>query len=416
MFYSEDEVIEFVNENDVKFVKLSFCDAYGKLKNISIPASRLRDAFECGVCFDASSVEGFGSGEYADIFLYPAPDTLKLLPWRPSHGRVARLMCDIRQADGSTFELDFRQLLRMTEARLREAGVFLNIKAESEFYLFKTDENGFPVNIPCDNAGYLDAFPDDKGENVRRDICLTLEEMGITPESSHHEAGPGQHEIDFRYGSPQLSADDVTTFKNVVASVAAKYGLWASFAPRPVQYKPGNGFHINISVFDENMLPDAKRGEAFMAGVLDRIGEITAFLNPTEESYQRFGNFRSPSHIGYSEKSHSHLISLPALSRERGMLGQNFKLRSPDSSANPYLAYMLIMEAGLDGVERALTLPENLNADLCTTGRDGIISTLPPLPASIAEATETARRSEFVRRVLPGGLCDRILDIYNCCN
>lgn len=411
MYYTKEEALEFIAENDVKFVKLSFCDAYGKLKNISLLASHISDAFENGICFDAASVEGFGNVESSSLFLFPVPETLNLLPWRPSHGRVARFMCNIKYADGRDFELDIRNLLVRADAEARKNGVLLNLRAESEFYLFKTDENGMPTNIPVDNAGYLDAAPADKGENVRRDICLTLEEMGIIPEYSHHEAGPGQHEIDFRYGAPLTSADDVMTFRNVVSSVASKYGLWASFDPKPLQYKPGNGFHINFSVLDSKLQPDKRTGKAFMAGILSHIREITAFLNPTEESYLRFGTFKSPSRVGYSEKSHSELISLPPLSAKNGTTGESFKIRSADSSANPYLVYTLLIYAGLDGIKKQTELPEELNADIYEVPASAA-EALYPLPSTLAEASATARTSEFVKTALPDGLADRILDIY----
>ena len=405
MSYTKEEAIEFIHEHDVKFVKLSFCDPFGTLKNISLLASHIDDAFEHGVCFDASCIEGFGNAGGAELYLFPIPETLTLLPWRPSHGRVARMMCRLCNPDGTPFALDGRELLRIATRRALEAGVLLNIRAECEFYLFKTDDSGLPTNTPSDFAGYLDVNPADKGENVRRDICLTPEEMGVMPESSHHEAGPGQNEIDFRYGDPLTSADNVITFRNVVSSVSANYGLWATFAPKPIPDKPGNGFHINFTVYhfpDRTPAPDT--GEAFMAGILDHIRGLTAFLNPTPASYERMGTFKSPSQIGFSQKHHNLLITLPALAGDGQLHGDNFKLRSADSSSSPYLAYTLLIYAGLDGIARKLTLPQALNAD--TT------DALPLLPQSLDEAIGAAKEDRVILDALGKTLAGQILDIY----
>lgn len=412
MVYNQEEAIEFIAEHDVKFVKLSFCDTFGTLKNISLLASHINEAFRHGVRFDASSIEGFGTPECAELYLFPVPETLTLLPWRPSQGRVARMMCRICQADGTPFGLDARELLKAAVRAARKENILLNIKAECEFYLLKTDDNGLPTNTPSDFAGYLDVSPTDKGENVRRDICLTLEEMGIMPESSHHEAGPGQHEIDFRYGDPLTSADHVITFRNVVSAVSANYGLWASFMPKPLQYKPGNGFHINFSVLNlSDSTPNARKGEAFLAGILDRIPELTAFLCPTDESYQRMGSFKAPSHIGYSFRQSNQLIALPVLAEKEEFSGPHFKLRLTDSSASPYLAYTLLIRAGLDGVARGLTLPKNLNTDKldlsCAPCEE-----LPALPQTLSDAINTARQSHFVSSVLGNNTTNSILDIY----
>jgi glutamine synthetase len=242
MLYKENDAIEFIAENDVKFIRLAYCDIYGTQKNVSIMPSELKRAFKEGISFDASAVLGFGEEVRSDLFLFPDPSSLALLPWRPSHGRVVRFFCDIKHPDGTLFELSSRLILKNAVRYAAEKGFRISFGAECEFYLFKCDEEGNPTDIPFDNAGYMDVSPIDKGENVRREICLTLEEMGITPEASHHEEGPGQNEIDFKYGDPIVSADNVTTFKWVVRTIAARNGLFATFDPKPLKDQSGNGF------------------------------------------------------------------------------------------------------------------------------------------------------------------------------
>lgn len=286
MKYSINEVKQFVKEEDVKFIRLAFCDIYGKQKNISIMPGELDRAFNYGIAFDASAVDGFGGDVHSDLMLRPDPSTLSVLPWRPEHGRVVRMFCDVLYPDGTQFECDVRSMLRKAEDMAKKDGISFVFGNEMEFYLFKTDDDGKALNEPYDNAGYMDIAPEDKGENVRREICLTLEQMGIIPESSHHEEGPGQNEIDFRYSSPLTAADDAVTFKAAVKTVAARNGLYADFSPKPLEGKPGSGMHINISVKgrDENLLPYV------LSGMLDRISEMTVFLNPSEQSFKRFGS------------------------------------------------------------------------------------------------------------------------------
>ena len=228
MKYSKEEVIQFVAEEDVKFIRMAFCDIYGKQKNISIMPGELERAFEYGI--DASAIDGFGGEVHSDLFLHPDTSTLCVLPWRPEHGKVVRMFCTVTYPDGTPFEADTRALLRKAAEDAEKEGISFAFGSEMEFYLFKCDENGEPTNIPYDNAGYMDVAPEDKGENVRREICLTLERMGINPESSHHEEGPGQNEIDFCYSHAITAADDALTFRSVVLAVAARNGLCADFS------------------------------------------------------------------------------------------------------------------------------------------------------------------------------------------
>jgi len=396
MYRTENDVLEFVRENDVKFVRLAFCDIYGAQKNISIMASELRRAFKIGISFDASAIKGFATAEKSDLFLFPDPSTLAILPWRPAHGRVIRFFCDISYPDGRLYELDCRNLLKNTAAKVRDAGYNCHIGAECEFYLFKTGENGEATTEPLDNGCYMDTTPIDRGENVRREICLTLEEMGISVESSHHEEGPGQNEIDFKYSGVLTSADNVTTYKFVVRTIAERNGLYASFSPKPLKNNSGNGMHINMSVNkigDEMMTQELKH--SFMAGILEHIEEITAFLNPTQESYERLGSFKAPKYVTWSPENRSQLVRIPAGAGEYSRI----ELRSPDCMANPYIAYTLLLEAGLDGVVRGLKPSEPHNINIFTAP-ENVLSGLRKLPDSLSSAIELADKSPFVRNVL----------------
>ncbi len=393
MYYSVDEVMDYVREEDVKFIRLAFCDAYGCQKNVSIMPSELSRAFADGISIDASAVRGFGDLAHSDMFAYPDPSTLQVLPWRPAHGRVIRMFCDLRRPDGTPSPADSRRVLREAVDALAARGLTAHIGAEFEFYLFKTDENGEPTAIPHDRAGYMDVAPEDRGENVRREICLALEQMGIQPESSHHEEGPGQHEIDFHYSDPLSAADNAVTFKAAVRTIAAQNGLYASLSPKPIVGEPGNGLHINLSV-------DAADGKdyipAFIAGILAHVQEITAVLNPTEESYRRLGKRKAPKFLSWSPENRSQLIRIPATHDGH----RRIELRSPDPGCNPYLAYALLLRAGLDGVERGLTPPEPVNEDLFHAPA-ALLERLETLPATLEEAWARARGSEFLRQILP---------------
>ena len=282
--YSFEEVMSFVEEENVSFIRLAFCDIHGVQKNIAIMPGELRRAFDTGISFDASAIEGFESEGTSDLLLFPDPSTLQILPWRPSSGHVVHMFCDIRRPDGSLFERDGRKILRDAAAEAEKAGIRCNFSTEFEFYLFKTDEDGNPTQTPYDNAGYFYIAPLDRGENIRREICLTLQDMGITPEASHHEEGPGQQEIDFRFADPMTTADNATTFKNVVTTVAMSNGAYADFSPKPLKLKSGSGMHINISVASAD---GRDVQDAFIAGIMEHIGEITLFLNPHADSYRR---------------------------------------------------------------------------------------------------------------------------------
>lgn len=310
------------------------------------------------------------------------------------------MFSNVSHPDGSVFEADTRNFLIKACEKADKLGYHFQFGAEQEFYLFKLDENGNPTKTPYDNAGYMDIAPEDRGENVRREICLTLEQMGIFPESSHHEQGPGQNEIDFHYSDALTAADDAMTFRTVVKTVARRNGLYADFAPKPIENKPGNGFHINFSVKTQDgsdKLPFA------IAGILDKIRDMTVFLNPTVDSYKRFGHFKAPAYVTWSNQNRSQLIRVPAADGEY----RRAELRSPDPLANPYLAFGLIIYAGLHGIQSGLELPAasdfNLyKAESCELEKFG------RLPENMEQACAAAKDSSFIR---DAGLSE-ILEIY----
>ncbi len=402
MSYSEKEVMQYCAEEDVKFIRLAFCDVFGVQKNISVISSQLPKVFKHGIAIDASAIDGFGQEGRSDLFLYPDPSTLTVLPWRPEHGRVVRMFCRICNPDKTTFINDTRSILVKAVADAKEAGYNFNFGSELEFYLFKLDEKGNRTYIPHDDAGYMDIAPDDRGENVRREICLTLEQMEIVPEGSHHEEGPGQNEIDFEYSDPLTAADRAITFKSVVKTIAARNGLYADFSPKPLTDQPGSGFHVNISV------GDGKNGELMpylISGILDKIREISLFLNPSENSYERLGSFKAPKYVSWSIENRSQLIRIPAAV-------ENFKrleLRSPDPTSNPYIGFALLIYACIEGLDGHLPLPEPADINFYTASEE-ILSRFKSLPLSLEEAKKTAAASDFVNKHLPSSLIDAYLN------
>lgn len=402
MKYSKEEVLQYVREEDVKFIRLAFCDVFGKQKNISIMPEELPRAFEYGIAFDASAITGFGDETSCDLLLHPEPETLMLLSWRPEHGKVVRMFSHITYPDGKPFECDTRKLLKNAIEDAKKAGYSFSFGSEQEFYLFCLDENGNPTDKPYDNAGYMDIAPEDRGENVRREICLTLEQMGIRPESSHHEEGPGQNEIDFRYSDALTAADNTMTFQTIVKTVARRNGLYADFSPKPIKNQPGNGFHINMSVKPN----ESSENLCYMiAGILEKSEEMTAFLNPTENSYARFGQNKAPAYISWSSENRSQLVRVPAAIGEY----RRAELRSPDPGANPYLAFALIIYAGLYGIQNKLPLPDVNNINLYKADFE-TLKKFKKLPENLETACKIASESEFIKEHIPAA----ILDIY--CN
>lgn len=411
MNFTENEVVQFVKENDIKFIKLAFCDIFGTMKNMSILADELPRAFESGISFDASSIKGFMNIEKSDLFLFPDPTTLSILPWRPQQGRVVRLLCHIKHPDGTPFEGDGRLILKNAMDAAQKSGYKVEIGSECEFYLFFRDDKGHPTRIPHDYATYMDAAPVDKGENVRREICLTLEEMGILPESSHHEQGPGQNEIDFKHSDAMTAADNLTTFRTVVKTIANINGLHASFMPKPLKEFSGSGLHINMSLlknninlFENKKFNSTSEADSFIAGILEKTPEITLFLNPLINSYRRFGSHSAPKYATWSCENRSQLIRIPAAKGKYSRM----ELRSPDPSCNPYLAFALLIYAGIDGIKNNTKLDDPADYDLYKASED---VTYKRLPSTLSEAIKNVEKSDFVHSCLPSEIIDKYIRI-----
>lgn len=400
MNYSKEEVMQYVAEEDVKFIRLAFTDVFGKQKNISIMPDELPRAFEYGIAFDASAIAGFGDEAHSDLFLHPEPETLTWLPWRPEHGKVVRMFCSITHPDGTPFECDTRELLKKAVRDAKDAGYTFYFGAEQEFYLMELDEKNNPTKIPYDNAGYMDIAPEDKGENVRREICLTLEQMGISPESSHHEEGPGQNEIDFRYTEALAAADNVMTFQTVVKTVARRNGLYADFSPKPLFDAAGNGFHINCSVKANESTANFN---LLLSGILEKAVPMTLFFNPLEESYKRLGQRKAPKYVSWGNENRSQLIRIPAAYGQY----RRAELRSPDPAANPYIAFALIIWSGLYGMKSNKEMPEPIDINVYKADPENM-RYLRKLPESIDEARRAARNDDFIKKHIPKA----ILDIY----
>lgn len=390
--YTQEEVLDFVREEDVKFIRLAFFDLKGIQKNISIMAGQLENVFNNGVSFDASAIYGFETPEKSDLFLHPDPTTLAVLPWRPNTGKVVRMFCTISYPDGTPYKKDCRTLLANAVKKAKDSGVQFRFGTEIEFYLFKLDEKGEATKIPFDNASYMDIAPEDKGENIRREICFTLEQMGIQPEASHHEEGPGQNEIDFHYSDALTTADNAATFKWIVRTRAASNGLYADFSPKPLADKAGSGFHINISC------SDASKKRNVLAGILKHAEELTYYMNCTEASYDRLGSCKAPQYIAWGPENRSTFIRVPSITTEDA---SRIEIRTPDSECNVYIVFTLLIHAALDGIKNNLEPPEpvteNLFGSPSTPLRDFKLKTLPD---TLDSAKEIAEKSSFIKEVL----------------
>ncbi|MDR0751932.1 MAG: glutamine synthetase family protein [Christensenellaceae bacterium] len=407
------EILDFIQETDVKFIKLFFCDLLGIQKSISVAADQAQQVLSNGLLFDASSIIGFSAGSKSDLYLVPDVSTMQVLPWRPASGRVVRFFCDIKNPDGSDFMFDTRALLRKTVKRLEKNCYLVEIGMECEFYLFKTDINGDPTMIPYDDARCFDIAPLDKCENIRREMCLTLSEMGFSPEVSHHESGPGQNEIDFYYRGSLSGADTFMAFKSAIKAIAAKNGAFASFMPKPFLDKSGSGLHLNISLSKngEKVFPGkneslGKLGDSFVAGILSRSREISAYVNSNFNSYQRLGEFEAPLYVSWSNQNRSQLIRIPSANKNDVCM----EVRNPDPALNPYLAFNLLINAGLEGIENNMSLPDPVDENLYDAEED-ITSKLERLPVTFDDALNLSRNSEFVNRTIGRELN---LEYFNC--
>ncbi len=415
--YTKNDIMRLVEENDVKFIRLQFTDAFGQLKNMAITNSQLEKALDNHCMFDGSSINGFARIEESDMYLYPDLDTFAIFPWRPQQGKVARFICDVYKSDRTPFEGDPRYILKKTLKEAAEMGYTFNVGPECEFFLFHTDDEGRPTVQTTDQGGYFDLAPLDGGENCRRDICQTLEEMGFEIEASHHEVAAGQHEIDFRYDDALKTADNIVTFKLVVKSIAQRHGLHATFMPKPIFGINGSGMHTNMSLMNEkgkNAFYDKESANGlsdlaynYIGGVLKHIKSITAITNPTVNSYKRLvPGYEAPCYIAWSASNRSTLIRIPAARGE----GTRVELRSPDPTCNPYLALAVMLKAGLDGIKNKLMPPESVNVSIfCLSEEQRRSMGIETLPGTL-EAAIRAMESDTIVRDTFG---ERLFELYH---
>ena len=406
--YTKDDIFRMVEEEDVEFIRLQFTDIFGTLKNIAITSSQLEKALDNKCMFDGSSVEGFVRIEESDMYLYPDYDTFEIFPWRPQQGKVARLICDVYTPDGKPFEGDPRWILKKTIKEANEMGYRFDVGPECEFFLFHTDDNGLPTTLSHEKAGYFDLGPNDLGENIRRDMVLTLEDMGFEIEASHHEVAPAQHEIDFKYDEALKTADNIQTFKMTVKTIAKRHGLYATFMPKPKFGISGSGMHINMSLATKegkNIFADenGKIGLSddayyFIAGIMKHARGMSAITNPLVNSYKRLvPGYEAPVYIAWSAKNRSPLIRIPA---SRGN-GTRVELRNPDPTANPYLVLALCLAAGLDGIKNKIEVPESVDCNIYEmTPGERRAAGIENMPADLKEAVDCLVADEFLCSVL----------------
>ncbi|ANU17415.1 type I glutamate--ammonia ligase [Planococcus maritimus] len=416
--YSKEDIIRLVKEEDVNFIRLQFTDILGVIKNVEIPTSQLEKALDNKMMFDGSSIDGFVRIEESDMYLFPDLDTWVVFPWITGKGKVARLICDIYNADGTPFAGDPRTNLKRVLKEMEELGfTHFNLGPEPEFFLFKLDERGEPSLELNDHGGYFDLAPMDLGENCRRDIVLELEEMGFEIEASHHEVAPGQHEIDFKYADAIKACDDIQTFKLVVKTIARKHGLHATFMPKPLFGVNGSGMHMNVSLFkgNENAFLDedgdlklSKTAYQFMAGIIEHAKAFTAVTNPTVNSYKRLvPGYEAPCYIAWSGKNRSPLIRIPA---SRG-LSTRVEVRSVDPAANPYLAMAVLLGAGLDGIKRDMTPPKAVDRNIYAMNRKERKEVgIEDLPGTLYAALEELQGDEVMTKALGSHILNNFVE------
>ncbi|MEE6449223.1 type I glutamate--ammonia ligase [Gottfriedia acidiceleris] len=416
--FTKEDIFRISKEQNVKYIRLQFTDLLGIIKNVEIPVSQLEKALDNKMMFDGSSIEGFVRIEESDMYLFPDLDTWVVFPWTAEKGKVARLICDIYNADGTPFEGDPRNNLKRMLKEMEALGFTdFNLGPEPEFFLFKLDEKGEPTLELNDKGGYFDLAPTDLGENCRRDIVLELEEMGFEIEASHHEVAPGQHEIDFKYAGAIKACDDIQTFKLVVKTIARKHGLHATFMPKPLFGVNGSGMHCNLSLFTngKNAFYDetgelglSETARHFIAGILKHAPSFTAVTNPTVNSYKRLvPGYEAPCYVAWSARNRSPLIRIPA---SRG-LSTRVEVRSVDPAANPYLALSVLLAAGLDGIKNKLEAPAPVDRNIYVMSKEereevGIID----LPATLAAALELLKTDEVIVGALGSHLFEHFVE------
>ena len=414
--YTKRDILKMVKEEDVGFIRLQFTDIFGTMKNMAITTSQLEKALDNEIMFDGSSIEGFARVEDSDLYLYPDLDTFVIFPWRPQQGKVARLICDVYQPDGTVFESDPRYILKKVLSEAKAMGYDFHVGPECEFFLFHTDEDGRPTTLSHESATYFDLGPMDLGENARRDMVLTLEDMGFVIEASHHEVAPAQHEIDFQCGEALQTADNIMTFKLVVKTIAKRHGLHATFMPKPKSGVSGSGMHLNMSLGRDgiNVFSDradekglSRQAYYFIGGIMKHLKAISFITNPTVNSYKRLvPGYEAPVYIAWSDRNRTPLLRVPSV---RG-LGARVELRSPDPSANPYLALAVCLAAGLDGIRNEIMPPQSIDCNIFEmTEEQRKKAGIEALPGSLQEAAVEFEKDALTKDVLGENLSRKYL-------
>lgn len=417
--YDRDDIIRMAEEEDVEFIRLQFTDIFGMLKNVAITSSQLKKALDNRCMFDGSAIEGFVRIDESDMYLHPDLDTFEIFPWRPQQGKVARLICDVYNPDGTEFEGSPRSVLKRAVKKAESMGYVFHVGPECEFFLFHTDEEGRPTTNTHERAGYFDVSPIDLAENVRRDIVLNLEDMGFEIEASHHELAPGQHEIDLQYTEALQAADNIMTFKMAAKTIAKRHGLHATFMPKPKEGVNGSGMHINMSLSDRegrNLFAGEKGGTdlsplaySFMAGILRHMKAMTILTNPLVNSYKRLvPGYDAPTYIAWSPTSNrSSLLRIPSPRGENTRI----ELRCPDPAMNPYLALAACLYAGLDGIEQKMELPAGIEGNLFSMDeKERKALGLQQIPRTLGEAIDAASECSFMKEVLGSHIYTKYLD------
>lgn len=405
--YSKEDIMRLADEEDVEFIRLQFTDIFGNLKNVAVTVSQLEKALNNECMFDGYAIEGFARIEESDMYLYPDYSTLEVFPWRPQQGKVARLICDVHRPDGGPFEGDPRYILKRAIKEAADLGYIFKVGAECEFFLFHLDDNGMPTTITHEQAGYFDVGPVDFGENARRDMVLTLEDMGFVVEASHHDVAPAQHEINFCYDEALATADNIMTFKLAVKTIARRHGLHATFMPKPRYGMNGSGMHINMSLSKDgrNIFSDEKdklglslEAYYFIGGIMKHMKAMTAITNPLVNSYKRLvPGYEAPAYISWSATNRSPLIRIPA---SRGT-GTRMELRCPDPSANPYLALAVCLRAGLDGIKNRILPPASVDRDIYgMSAQERRERGIEEIPGTLMEAIRYMEADDFVKETL----------------
>ena len=402
--YTREEILQMVEEEDVEFIRLQFTDMFGAIKNIAVTARELPRALDNRCMINGEQIAGMDMEKGSDLYLSPILDTFAILPWRPQQGKVARMICDLYFPDGTPYKNSPRYILENVAGKAQEEGYTCYIDPECEFFLFHTDDNGMPTTVTHEKAGYLDMSPLDLGENARRDMVLTLEDMGMEVESSHHEAAPAQHEIDFSYGEVRDIADCIMTFKMAVRIVAKRHGLHATFMPKPKTEANGSGMHIQFSLIKngENVFECADRpGELsedayyFIGGLLAHSKEMALITNPLVNSYKRLvPGYDAPTELTWTENNQNSLVRIPVTRGE----GIRVELRSPDASANPYVVLAVCLAAGLDGIKNKITPTKSSNLAAQDQQAEH-------LPETLKEAIDYFESSSWVKEVLGEEFC-----------